>query len=99
MNLESYCRTFAAWGYATYCFDFCGGSPDEEERSDGKSTDMTVLTERDDLIAVMDYVKGISEHPMISIARLLLMQIITLLSMAKYLIIEYTCPSEKLASS
>ncbi|MEK5056959.1 hypothetical protein BK126_18455 [Paenibacillus sp. FSL H7-0326] len=60
MNLESYCRTFAGWGYATYCFDFCGGCPDEEGRSDGKSTDMTVLTERDDLIAVMNYVKELT---------------------------------------
>ena len=59
-DLEEYCRTFASWGYASYCFDFCGGCANEEGRSDGKSSDMTVLTECDDLEVVMNYVQGLS---------------------------------------
>lgn len=69
-NLEKYCRVFASWGYAAYCFDFCGGCAHEEGRSDGESTDMTVQTECEDLKAVMDYVK---ELPYIDENRLILM--------------------------
>lgn len=58
-DLGDCCRTFASWGYASYSFDFCGGSAHGEGRSDGASTDMTVLTECEDLMAVMDYVKGL----------------------------------------
>lgn len=39
-------------GIAVCEFDFCGGSP--WSRSDGRSTDMSVLTEADDLEAVLD---------------------------------------------
>jgi hypothetical protein len=45
----------AAAGIAVYEFDFCGGSP--WSKSDGKSTEMSVLTEADDLEAVLDEMK------------------------------------------
>ncbi|WNS46093.1 alpha/beta fold hydrolase [Paenibacillus sp. MMS20-IR301] len=57
-DLFDYCRVLAAWGYAAYCYDFCGGSAPGEGRSDGAATGMTVLTECGDLKAVMEYVKS-----------------------------------------
>lgn len=45
----------AAAGIAICEFDFCGGSP--WSKSDGKSTDMSVLTEADDLEAVLNELK------------------------------------------
>ena len=45
----------AAAGIAVCEFDFCGGSP--WSKSDGKSTEMSVLTEADDLEAVLDEMK------------------------------------------
>ena len=42
-------------GIAVYEFDFCGGSP--WSKSEGESTDMSVLTEADDLEAVLDEMK------------------------------------------
>lgn len=57
-DLYTYCRTLASWGYAAYCFDFCGGSAHGQGKSDGATTEMTVLTECGDLKAVMDYVKS-----------------------------------------
>ena len=49
---------FPKHGIAVYNFDFCGGSPNS--RSDGKSTEMSVLTEADDLEAVLNYLKSLS---------------------------------------
>ena len=43
-------------GYCAYCFDFCGGSVARRGKSDGATTDMSVLTEVRDLEAVMEYV-------------------------------------------
>ena len=43
-------------GIAAYCYDFCGGS--NISRSDGKSTDMSVITEQNDLKAVIEMIKG-----------------------------------------
>lgn len=48
----------ASLGYAAFTFDFNGGGI--KCTSDGKSEDMTVLTEKQDLIAVLEYVKGVS---------------------------------------
>ncbi len=45
-------------GIAAFRFDFCGGSIGA--RSDGKSTDMSVLTEVSDLEAVLDAVRELS---------------------------------------
>ncbi len=44
------CTFFAQNGYIAYAFDFCGGS--FSSRSSGKSTDMTVFTEKENLLAV-----------------------------------------------
>lgn len=46
-----YCRALAPLGLATYAFDFRGGGP--ESTSDGKTTDMSVMTEAADLQAVL----------------------------------------------
>ena len=53
--LETHARALAGAGYATFTFDFCGGGIGSE--SDGDTREMTVFTEREDLIAVMDYVR------------------------------------------
>lgn len=49
-----YVRQLTKLGYVTYCFDFNGGSA-MKNLSDGKTTDMSVLTEIEDLKAVLDY--------------------------------------------
>ena len=48
----AYAKRLAAAGYAVYTFDFCGGTA-AAGRSDGKTTEMTVSTEADDLTAVL----------------------------------------------
>ncbi|WP_020619278.1 alpha/beta fold hydrolase [Paenibacillus daejeonensis] len=58
-HLTEYGRTFASWGYAAYSFDFCGGCAGGAGRSDGETTAMTVRTEVEDLLAVLDYVKSL----------------------------------------
>lgn len=45
------CTTFAQNGYLAYAFDFCGGSV-RTKSTDLKTTEMTLYTERDDLLAV-----------------------------------------------
>ena len=52
-----YARLLASWGFAAYCFDFCGGST--EGKSDGETTDMSVLTEKRDLEAVIEYAQDL----------------------------------------
>ncbi len=49
---EGYASAIAENGMIACCFDFCGGSPDS--LSDGSMTEMSIFTERQDLIAVMD---------------------------------------------
>lgn len=49
---SSYARQLALHGIAAYTFDFCGGS--DESKSDGKTTEMSILTEVTDLEAVLD---------------------------------------------
>ncbi|MBQ7251982.1 MAG: alpha/beta hydrolase [Kiritimatiellae bacterium] len=51
-----YATHLAAAGIAAYAFDFAGGG--ESCRSDGKTTDMSVLTEADDLESVLDAARG-----------------------------------------
>ncbi len=47
-------KYYARNGYIAYAFDFCGGST--RTRSTGlKTTDMTIFTEKSDLLAVYDY--------------------------------------------
>lgn len=48
------CKYYAQNGYIAYAFDFCGGSVNS--KSTGKSTDMTIFTEKSDLLAVFDYI-------------------------------------------
>jgi hypothetical protein len=52
---KTYAKLFASMGYAAFTFDFCGGGL--MSRSDGKSRDMSVLTEVEDLEAVLAWVK------------------------------------------
>lgn len=57
-TVRRYARFLAGKGYAAFCFDFCGGCV-IGGRSDGATTDMSVLTEISDLEAVMDHVSGL----------------------------------------
>ena len=50
-----YAKRFAEAGYVTVYFDFCGSG---KGKSDGASTDMSVLTEKDDLSAVLDKLRS-----------------------------------------
>ncbi len=54
-DIAHYARQLAGWGFAAYVFDFCGGST--RSASDGRFQDMTVLTEVEDLAAVVEYVR------------------------------------------
>lgn len=56
-----FCEEFAKMGYAAFCFSFCGGTAtdtDESVKSEGKTTEMSVLTEVEDLLAVKNYVQN-----------------------------------------
>lgn len=55
-SVRQYAKKLAELGYASYCFDFCGGSV-IKGKSSGKTTDMSVLTEIEDLNAVIQYAK------------------------------------------
>lgn len=51
--MEGYAKVLAGNGIAVYVYDFTGGS--NRSRSDGKTTEMSVLTEAADLAAVLDH--------------------------------------------
>lgn len=55
-TVRQYAKALAEMGCVSFCFDFCGGSV-VKGKSEGKTTDMSVLTEVKDLEAVIDYVK------------------------------------------
>ncbi len=55
-TVRHYAIMLAEMGYAAYTFDFNGGSV-MRSRSDGKTTDMSVLTEVKDLEAVIDHLR------------------------------------------
>lgn len=55
-STRGYARQLAELGYAAYCFDFCGGCL--RGKSDGDTADMTVLTEVEDLKAVIRYAQS-----------------------------------------
>ena len=57
-TVRHYAKLFAELGFASYCFDFCGGSV-VKGKSDGKTTEMSVLTEVKDLEAVIEYTKSL----------------------------------------
>ncbi len=70
---EPVCRKFAAAGWAAFTFSFCGGSRDATPpacRSDGDTTAMSLLTEREDLLKVIAHVAA---HPAVDPARISLM--------------------------
>lgn len=50
-----YAWALAEHGVAVYCFDFCGGG--YASRSDGNPIDMSIETEKEDLLAVMDMLR------------------------------------------
>lgn len=54
---EGYAKSFAEKGYAAYSFDFCGGGMGT--KSDGETTEMSVLTEAQNLMDVMDGLKAL----------------------------------------
>lgn len=54
---EGYAQALAQKGYVVYCFDFCGGGPGS--RSDGSALEMSVFTEKADLEAVMEMMRGL----------------------------------------
>ena len=58
-TVRQYTRLLAKIGYCAYCFDFCGGSVPPLGRSDGATTDMSVLTEVQDLEAVIRYAQSL----------------------------------------
>ncbi len=58
-TVKHYAILLAEMGYASYCFDFNGGSV-MNNKSDGKKEDMSVLTEVKDLEAVIDYLRTLS---------------------------------------
>ena len=58
-TVRHYAKELARMGYCAYCFDFCGGSVMKKGKSDGKTTDMSVLTEVRDLEAVIEYVQSL----------------------------------------
>ncbi len=58
-TVRHYTKELARLGYAAYCFDFCGGCV-MGGKSDGKTTEMSVLTEVKDLEAVIAYVQSLS---------------------------------------
>ena len=55
--MKGYASAIAKMGFAAYCFDFCGGS--DKSKSDGKTEEMTVFTEVEDLRAVVKTVKSL----------------------------------------
>ena len=58
-SVKHYAKVLAEVGYATYCFDFCGGSAVGTGKSDGLTTEMSVLTEVKDLEAVIEYTQSL----------------------------------------
>ena len=58
-TVRQYAKELARMGYCAYCFDFCGGSVMKKGKSDGATTDMSVLTEVQDLEAVIEYVQSL----------------------------------------
>ena len=56
-SMASYAAGFASRGFVAYAFDFCGAC--EQSRSEGSTDDMTIFTEVEDLLAVIDYVSSL----------------------------------------
>lgn len=59
-SVRHYAKALAHLGFAAFCFDFSGGCA-LGGKSDGKTTEMSVLTEVDDLGAIVDYVLSLPQ--------------------------------------
>lgn len=68
-TVKHYAQLLAEIGYAAYCFDFNGGSV-MKSKSEGKTTEMSVLTEVKDLEAVIEHLRTL---PYVNQDRILLM--------------------------
>ena len=55
-GVKGYAESFAEHGIAAYIFDFIGGG--NHIKSDGKMTEMSVLTEAEDLTIILDNLKA-----------------------------------------
>lgn len=55
-GVKGYAESFAEQGIAAYIFEFIGGG--NHIKSDGKMTEMSVLTEAEDLIVILDNLKA-----------------------------------------
>ena len=55
-SVKGYAESFAEQGIAAYIFEFIGGG--NHIKSDGKMTEMSVLTEAEDLIVILDNLKA-----------------------------------------
>lgn len=53
-NNVRFAEIFAKSGIVAYLFDFCGGS--NESKSDGKTTEMSILTEKSDMMSVFEQI-------------------------------------------
>ena len=58
-TVRHYAKELAGMGYCAYCFDFCGGSALGMGKSDGMTTEMSVLTQMQDLEAVIVYARSL----------------------------------------
>lgn len=67
-DFERECRYYAEHGYLAYAYDFCGGST--RSKSSGMSTDMTIFTEKQDLL---DVIESITSHHSVDKDRVFLM--------------------------
>lgn len=56
-RLKPYAKYLAKLGYVVFTYDFCGGGL--MSKSEGKFCDMSLDTEKADLMSVMDYVSGL----------------------------------------
>ena len=65
---KPYAEALTEQGYMAYCFDFCGGG--NRSQSDGKTTEMSLLTEREDLKAILHQLR---QRPDVDTQRITLM--------------------------
>lgn len=56
--VKRYAKFLAEQGYVAFCFDFCGGTA-IGGKSDGKTTELSVITETKDLKSVIEYAKSL----------------------------------------
>ncbi|MBE5921951.1 MAG: alpha/beta fold hydrolase [Lachnospiraceae bacterium] len=53
------CQYFASHGFIAYAYDFSGGST--RSKSSGETTDMSIFTEKEDLLTVLNYFKNMEK--------------------------------------